>query len=119
MVDSPGFIRRPRSVAGPVLYRDANHWNRRSFNRVRRTESAQKQKTTSLPNEVTTSGGAGEVKFPIEPLDILPTFANLSEKRRTQWALTAEEMKECRLGHKRRALSTFVAGSPVHQDVNC
>jgi hypothetical protein len=24
------------------------------------------------------------------------TFANLSEKRRTQWALTAEEMKECR-----------------------
>jgi ribosomal protein L32 len=27
----------------------------------------------------------------------LPTFANLSEKRRTQWALTAEEMKECRL----------------------
>jgi len=24
-----------------------------------------------------------------------------------------------RAGHKRRASSTFVAGTPVHQDVNC
>jgi len=24
-----------------------------------------------------------------------------------------------RTGHKRRASSTFVAGTPVHQDVNC
>lgn len=34
IVDSSGFIRRCRSVTGIVGYRDTNHGNRRSFNRI-------------------------------------------------------------------------------------